>query len=187
MRLLLLFLTLGLAVSHAAAEAGADKPNVVYILVDNWGWGDISIQGSSVPTARIDALAAEGIRFTNFNVQNQCTPDALSDSSRGGFRFAWERWKVPSPGEPQGMAPWEYTIAELLSDSGYATAHLREVAHRGQRRAAAERPGLSTSGTERKRARWRRAIRATPQWDPEVFRIHRRSGGASQGARSRNR
>lgn len=51
-----------------------ERPNIVYILVDNWGWGDISIQGSITPTPEIDKLALEGMRFTNFNVQNQCTP-----------------------------------------------------------------------------------------------------------------
>ena len=51
-----------------------DHPNIVYILVDNWGWGDVGVQGSAVPTPSIDRFAAEGIRFTNFNVQNQCTP-----------------------------------------------------------------------------------------------------------------
>jgi len=53
---------------------GQKQPNVVYILVDNWGWGDVSIQGSITPTPQIDNLATEGFRFTNFNVQNQCTP-----------------------------------------------------------------------------------------------------------------
>ena len=52
----------------------AEKPNIVYILVDNWGWGDISVQGGTVSTPQIDKLASEGIRLTNFNVQNQCTP-----------------------------------------------------------------------------------------------------------------
>ena len=51
-----------------------DKPNIVYILVDNWGWGDIRIQGGSIPTPRIDALAQEGLRMTNFNVESQCVP-----------------------------------------------------------------------------------------------------------------
>jgi len=50
-----------------------EKPNIVYILVDNWGWGDISVQGSTIPTPRIDKFSSEGTRFTNFNVQNQCT------------------------------------------------------------------------------------------------------------------
>ena len=60
----------GLACNIARA---ADKPNIVYMLVDNWGWGDIALQGSTLPSPRIEALAA-GVRLTNFNVQNQCTP-----------------------------------------------------------------------------------------------------------------
>jgi len=63
------------------ALAQAERPNIVYILVDNWGWGDIGVQGGTIPTPRIDALAAQGIRFTNFNVQNQCT--LQSGSCRG--------------------------------------------------------------------------------------------------------
>jgi len=50
------------------------RPNVVYILVDNWGWADIRIQGGSIPTPRIDGLASQGLRMTNFNVENQCVP-----------------------------------------------------------------------------------------------------------------
>ena len=98
-----------------------DKPNIVYILVDNWGWGDISIQGSTVPTPRIESFAAEGMRFTNFNVQNQCTPTRSAlHTSRLPIRSGTQ--KVAAPGEPDGLSPWEYTIAELLSDAGYATA-----------------------------------------------------------------
>lgn len=50
------------------------KPNILYILVDNWGWGDIRIQGGSIPTPRIDALAQEGLRMANFIVESQCVP-----------------------------------------------------------------------------------------------------------------
>jgi len=97
-----------------------DQPNIVYILVDNWGWGDISIQGSVVQTPRIDAFAQEGIRLTNFNVQNQCTP-TRSALHTGRLPIRSGTQKVPAPGEPDGLANWEYTIAELLSDAGYAT------------------------------------------------------------------
>lgn len=65
-----------------SAASAQDKPNVVYILVDNWGWGDISLQGGTVPTPRIDELANQGARFTNFNVQNQCTPTGIGGDSR---------------------------------------------------------------------------------------------------------
>lgn len=97
------------------------KPNIVYVLVDNWGWGDISIQGSTIQTPRIDSFAAEGMRFTNFNVQNQCTP-TRSALHTGRLPIRSGTQKVAAPGEPDGLAPWEYTIAELLADAGYATA-----------------------------------------------------------------
>ncbi|MFC2085638.1 arylsulfatase [Bacteroidota bacterium] len=89
--------------------------------VDNWGWGDISVQGSTIPTPRIDALAEVGVRLTNFNVQNQCTP-TRSAIHTGRLPIRSGTQKVAAPGEPDGLSPWEYTIAELLSDAGYATA-----------------------------------------------------------------
>jgi len=52
----------------------ADKPNVVFMLVDNTGWGDLSCYGALNPTPRLDQLASEGIRFTNHNTEAQCTP-----------------------------------------------------------------------------------------------------------------
>ena len=106
---------------HAQDNMKGIKPNIVYILVDNWGWGDLSIQGSTISTPKIDTLAAEGIRLTNFNVQNQCTP-TRSALHTGRLPIRSGTQKVPAPGEPDGLAPWEYTIAELLSDAGYATA-----------------------------------------------------------------
>ena len=103
-------------------SAGASaRPNIIYILVDNWGWGDISIQGSTIQTPRIDAFAAQGLRLTNFNVQNQCTP-TRSALHTGRLPIRSGTQKVAAPGEPDGLSPWEYTIAELLSDAGYATA-----------------------------------------------------------------
>ena len=98
-----------------------DKPNIVYILVDNWGWGDVGVQGGTTPTPQIDKLAGEGMRLTNYNVQNQCTPSRSAlHTGRLPIRSGTQR--VPAPGEPDGLAPWEYTIAELFSDAGYATA-----------------------------------------------------------------
>ncbi len=111
----------GLLLLAGSALFAGGKPNIVYLLVDNWGWGDLSIQGGTTPTPRIDALAAQGMRFTNFNVQNQCTP-TRSAIHTGRLPIRSGTQKVSAPGEPDGLAPWEYTIAELLSDAGYATA-----------------------------------------------------------------
>jgi arylsulfatase len=119
MKKIIVFAALTISLGPVTAFA-QDKPNIVYILVDNWGWGDISIQGSTILTPRIDQLASEGIRFTNFNVQNQCTP-TRSALHTGRLPIRSGTQKVAAPGEPDGLAPWEYTIAELLSDAGYAT------------------------------------------------------------------
>ena len=107
-----------------------NRPNIVYVLVDNWGWGDISVQGGTVPTPRINSLASEGLRLTNFNVEVQCTP-TRSAIMTGRLPIRSGTHKV-TIGAPYGLAPWEYTLTELLSDSGYKTTlygkwHLGEV------------------------------------------------------------
>ncbi len=98
------------------------KPNIVFILVDNIGWGTFGVYGGTIPTPRIDQLASEGIRFNNYNVEAQCTP-TRSAIMTGRYSIRSGTYRVPYPGQGElGMAPWEYTIAELLSDAGYATA-----------------------------------------------------------------
>jgi len=146
-----------------------EKPNVVYILVDNWGWGDISIQGSTTPTPNIDNLASEGIRFTNFNVQNQCTP-TRSALMTGRLPIRSGTQKVPAPGEPQGMAPWEYTIAELLSDAGYATAAYGKW-HIGDKDGRLPNDQGFDEWYGTKESAMEASYTSTPQFDPEVFPI----------------
>jgi arylsulfatase A-like enzyme len=100
----------------------ATQPNIVFILADNVGWGDFGVYGGLTPTPRVDALAASGIRFNNYNVEGQCTP-TRSAIMTGRQSVRTGCYTVPlDPQLPYGLAPWEYTIAELLSDAGYATA-----------------------------------------------------------------
>ena len=111
-------LTLGMAgITHAADG----KPNVVFILMDNVGYGDIGCYGGTIPTPRIDALAKQGIRFCNYNVECQCTPTRAAILT-GRYSVRSGCTQVPFPGQKAGLAPWEYTIGELFSDAGYATA-----------------------------------------------------------------
>ena len=62
----------------APANAQAKKPNIVFILMDNLGYGELGVYGGGIlrgaPTPRIDKLATEGTRLLNFNVEAQCTP-----------------------------------------------------------------------------------------------------------------
>jgi arylsulfatase A-like enzyme len=111
------------------------NPNVVFILADNTGWGDLSTYGGTVPTPRIDSIATDGLRFNNYTVEAQCTP-TRSAILTGRLPVRSGTMRVPLPGQgAYGLAPWEYTLAELFSDAGYATAafgkwHLGEVAGR---------------------------------------------------------
>ncbi len=120
------------AMLGALPAAAEQKPNIVFILVDNVGWGAFGVYGGTVPTPRIDKLASEGIRFNNYNVEVQCTP-TRSAIMTGRHPVRSGTTSVPWPGQGEaGLAPWEYTIAKLLSDAGYATAlygkwHLGDV------------------------------------------------------------
>ncbi len=99
----------------------ADKPNVVFMLADNVGSGDLSCYGNLNPTPRLDQLASEGIRFTNFNTEAQCTP-TRSALMTGRMPVRSGTFTVPLGGSaPSGLCPWEYTMGELFSDAGYAT------------------------------------------------------------------
>jgi arylsulfatase len=117
-----------------AAPAGAQatprprqaRPNIVFLLMDNLGYGEPGCYGGGVtrgaPTPRIDRLAAEGTRLTHFNVEAQCTP-SRSAIMTGRFSIRSGTHSVPIGGGMEGLTRWEVTIAELLSDAGYATAH----------------------------------------------------------------
>src|SRR6201993_1318762 len=99
-----------------SAKAQAKKPNIVFILVDNIGWGNFGVYGGTVPTPRIDKLASEGIRFKNYNGEVQCTPSRAAILT-GRHPVRSGTYTVPFPGQGEaGLAPWEYTISELLSD-----------------------------------------------------------------------
>ena len=102
-------------------QAGSNRPNVVFILVDNVGGGDIGCYGGVEPTPRIDALAGQGVRFKNYNVEAQCTPTRSAILS-GRLPIRTGNCSVPLPGQGDyGLVGWEYTLGELFSDAGYAT------------------------------------------------------------------
>ena len=113
-----------LSFSGTARASDAKKPNIVFMLVDNLGYGELGCYGGGVlrgaPTPRIDTLATEGIRLLNFNVEAQCTP-SRSALMTGRFPIRSGTYEVPLGGVPDGLTQWEITIAELLSAQGYAT------------------------------------------------------------------
>ena len=124
MPMFLLFLVLSVPLTVAAAESD-NKPNIVLVLMDNFGYGEIGVYGGGVlrgaPTPRIDSIADEGFQLTNYNVEAECTPSrAALMTGRYGIRTR-QRPEGPPRGIWYGITKWEITLAEMLSDSGYAT------------------------------------------------------------------
>src|SRR5678816_2779982 len=116
-----------LAALGAMPAHAADKPNIVFILMDNLGYGEVGVYGGGVtrgaPTPRVDKLASEGTRLTNFNVEAQCTPSRAAILT-GRFSIRSGTHSVPIGGGLDGLTQWEVTLAELLSSAGYSTCLL---------------------------------------------------------------
>jgi arylsulfatase A-like enzyme len=115
----------GISAPRPATAAPAGSPNIVFILMDNLGYGEPGCYGGGIvrgaPTPRIDKLASEGMRLTNFNVEAQCTP-SRSAIMTGRFSIRSGTQSIPIGGGQDGLTQWEVTIAELLSRAGYRTA-----------------------------------------------------------------
>lgn len=127
-----LLASLAFAVSLFAGDAS--KPNIIVILADDLGYGDLGCYDSkSIATPRLDSMAANGIRFTDFYVASPfCSPSraALLTGrlpARCGVPY------VLFPSEHTGLPPEEITLAELLKTVGYATACIGKW-HLGWRR-----------------------------------------------------
>jgi len=108
------------------ADGSDDKPNIVLVLMDNFGWGEIGAYGGGVirgaPTPNIDSIAADGLKLTNFNVEAECTPSRSAlMTGRYGIRTR-QRPDGPPRGVWYGITKWELTLAELLTEAGYTTA-----------------------------------------------------------------
>jgi arylsulfatase A-like enzyme len=99
-----------------AQTAQSSRPNIVLIFPDNLGWGEVGAYGSvrGNITPRIDKLAAEGLRLTNFNVEYSCT---VSRAALMTGRYAIRTGATQN----NGITLWEITIAEALKTVGYAT------------------------------------------------------------------
>ncbi len=110
--------------SLRAANASA-KPNIVVILVDDMGFSDIGCYGSEIPTPNLDALAADGLKYTRFYNTSRCCP-TRSALLTGLYSH---QTGVGSMMDNQGQPGYEghlndtcVTIAEVLKPAGYFTA-----------------------------------------------------------------
>ena len=100
-----------------------DPPNVVVILTDDQGFGDLGCYGHpSIRTPHIDRLAAEGARFTSFYAGSPvCTPSRVALLTGCYPKRVGMQDHVVKPGSVYGLHPQEVTLAEVLEQAGYAT------------------------------------------------------------------
>ena len=121
---LILTLAFGLIVSINASAQATEKPNVVLMLADNVGWGDIGVYGGGeirgMPTPRIDKLAAEGMQMTQFLVEPGCTPSRAALMT-GRYSVRSGLGTIIIGGTPSTLRSDEVTMAELFKSRGYAT------------------------------------------------------------------
>jgi arylsulfatase len=111
-------------------------PNIIYILADDVGWGELGWQGGGkhrgTPTPVLDKMAKEGMRFWSAYAEPSCTPTRTSIMT-GRHPIRTGLLGVLWPGQTEGLNPKEKSIAKVLSEGGYHTAmwgkwHLGEEA-----------------------------------------------------------
>ena len=108
----------------AAGALAADKPNILFIVSDDTGYGDLGPygggEGRGMPTPNIDRLAEEGMTFFSFYAQPSCTPG----------RAAMQTGRIPNrsgmttvafQGQGGGLPAAEWTLASVLKQAGYGT------------------------------------------------------------------
>ena len=106
---------------------GGKPPNIVYILLDDLGFGEIGMPDMDVvrgySTPRISALAEEGLSLMRMYTEPSCTPTrAAMMTGRYAVRTGTSEAKATVAGD--GLSAWEVTLAEVLSQAGYETVHM---------------------------------------------------------------
>lgn len=143
---------LALLLLAALCARAAERPNVLFILVDDLGWGDLSAYGGSVPTPNIDRLAAAGTRFTQFH-----TASPICSASRCGIITGQypARWRITSFLQTRAgnreceqadfLDPAAPSFVREFHAAGYATAHIGKW-HLGGGRDVTDAPKFAAYG-----------------------------------------
>lgn len=159
-----------LAPVSATAAKSIEQPNIVFILTDDMGYGDLGCYGGKlVPTPNIDKMAEEGTRFTQYySASPVCSP------SRTGLLTGMypARWKITSYlqscagnrscEQDDFLDPKASSIARMLKTAGYATGHFGKW-HMGGGRDVTNAPPFSAYGFDEHASTWE-----SPEPDPNL-------------------
>ncbi|NJB70326.1 arylsulfatase A-like enzyme [Saonia flava] len=115
-----LFLLIVFVHCKNSQEKVTRKPNIVFILADDQGWGDLSFNGNkNVQTPNIDSIAHNGVHFKNFYVSPVCSP-TRAEILTGRYATRLGVYSTSAGGERINLG--ETTIAEIFKNAGYTTA-----------------------------------------------------------------
>jgi len=122
-------LALGLLGCAPAIAAVKARPNIVVLVADDWGFSDFGAYGSEISTPHLDALAREGVRFSNFHVSASCSPTRAMLltgvdnhlAGVGNMRETMPQEHLGKPGYLSVLNDRVVTVATLLRDGGYRT------------------------------------------------------------------
>lgn len=122
---------IALAIAFTTSLLSAEKPNIVVIFADDWGWGDLSCHGHQwLETPNLDRLAKEGTDFRQFNVLNPvCSPSraALMTGHYPARHSIHGHFATPVQNASRGMPDWldpkAPTLPRYLKQAGYRTGH----------------------------------------------------------------
>ena len=122
----IIFIVLSVVAIPTRAETTPRKPNIVVILADDLGYGDVQCynpERGKIPTPQIDRLASQGMRFTDAHSSSGvCSPSRYTLlTGRYHWRTRLQTWIVPLWGKPL-IAPDRMTIGTLAKQHGYRTA-----------------------------------------------------------------
>ena len=101
----------------ASSTFGASRPNIVLIISDDMGYSDLGCYGGEIETPALDAVAAGGLRFTNYYVNNMCWPTRASLMTS-----LYPKTALPYKGSANGgLHPHAVTLPQTLTAAGYST------------------------------------------------------------------
>jgi arylsulfatase A-like enzyme len=119
------------SINAADAAKPVARPNILFVLADDWGWGDLSCHGNpDYKTPNLDRLAGEGIDFRQFAVTSPVCSASRVGVMTGRFPARYgihEHFGSPAMnvnfGQPDWLDPQAPTVAKFLKSAGYRTAH----------------------------------------------------------------
>lgn len=121
-------------ISQAKEKLKISKPNILIILADDLGFGDVGFNGSDIKTPNIDRIASEGVQLTQFYSCPMCSPTRAGImTGRYPLRFGLMRSVIP-PQRDFGLSVDEETVADMLGKAGYRYRGITGKWHLGHRR-----------------------------------------------------